>query len=635
MSLRCVVTGGAGVIGQRLVEMLRARGDRVRVVDLLAPPTGLDPEVDYVQGDLVDLGGRAISDFDPEVVFHLAAAFERSDEHPEFWRENAHHNVEVSRRVLEGATNSANLRRYVFASSYLIYDPELYLSPEPPSEPVTLREDAPIDPRNACGAAKLLHEKEIELASADPELSFSTISARIYRVYGQSSRDIISRWVRDSIRGIELNVYGVESFFDYVLADDVAEGLLRLGDVDLTGVVNLASGRSHRVQDVLECLQRHIPGLEIDGPHAAETYERSQASLHKLKEAIGWAPSTSLEQGVADLVRHERANLRDATVSRRVLPPRRANVMISSLSRKAGVVQAVRRAQEALNLHGTVWGADTDASAPARLLVDEFWHAPRLDDLDDDEIADVCRRNEIQLVIPTRDGELTRFAALRDRLATEGTTVPIGSPTSIATGDDKLEFAAVCQANGLAVVPTANLPSADLGDRLVVKPRRGAGSADIRLDLTLEEAREIVADRVDVVVQPYCRGTEYSVDLYIRLDGEPLGAVVRAREVVSSGESVVTRTADRPDIADLAMECARSIDVRGHALVQVIDADDGPLLLECNSRVGGASAAAWAAGLRSIDAMLLESLGEQPPPFRFSSSPLAMTRLPHDRFAWG
>ena len=287
MSRRCVVTGGAGVIGQRLVEMLRERGDEVRVVDLLAPPPGLDVDVDYVQGDLVELGGRVISDFDPELLFHLAAAFERSDEQPEFWRENAHHNVEASRHVLEGAASSPRLQRYVFASSYLIYDPDLYLSSEPPTGPVELREDSDQSPQRMRRGQAAPREGD-RAGRRGPAVGFDTVSARIYRVYGRSSRDVISRWVRDAVRGIGLNVYGVESFFDYVLADDVAEGLLRLGDARVTGVVNLASGRSSRVQDVIECLHRHFPELEIDGPHATET----------LRVQSGITPSTGGRHGV-------------------------------------------------------------------------------------------------------------------------------------------------------------------------------------------------------------------------------------------------------------------------------------------------------------------------------------------------
>jgi len=634
VSERCVVTGGTGVIGQCLVDLLVDRGSNVRVIDLLPPSPDLNETVDYVQGDLVDVGARAIADFDPTTVYHLAAAFERSDESPEFWRENAHHNVEVSRCVLEGATASGRLRRYVFASSYLIYHPDLYLSAEPPAIPVVLNEESPIAPRNVTGAAKLLHENEIVLAAEDARLDFSAVSARIYRVYGRSSRDVVSRWIRDALTGGEIDVFGAESLFDYVFADDVAEGLLRLGDSDVEGVVNLASGRSRRVQEVVDCIQTHVPTLKVNGPHPAEVYEASQASLYRLETATGWSPQTSLERGISELIRHERSNLDNQTVSRRVRPPRSANVLISSLSRKAGIVRAVRGAYASLNLIGSVWGTDTDPLAPARSIVDKFWHSPPLSDLTDEDFIEACELREIRLVVPTRDGELERFAHLRERLAAAGTFVAVGSSESIVLSTDKLRFAEFCSANGHPVVPTSDEIRPEFGECLAVKPRRSAGSIDLALDVSREQAVRLIQSRDDMVVQPMISGTEYSIDVYVRGDGEPLGAVVRRRTRVAAGEAVISSTVERADIREIAISCALALGVRGHAVLQVLDTDSGPLLLECNARVGGASAASWAAGLRSVDALLLEALGETPGPFRLGSMQLTMTRLPIDSYRW-
>ena len=40
-------------------------------------------------------------DFNPEVIIHLAAAFERSEETPEFWGVNWHDNMLVSHNVVD------------------------------------------------------------------------------------------------------------------------------------------------------------------------------------------------------------------------------------------------------------------------------------------------------------------------------------------------------------------------------------------------------------------------------------------------------------------------------------------------------------------------------------------------------
>jgi len=77
-----------------------------------------------------------------------------------------------------------------------------------------------------------------------------------------------------------------------------------------------------------------------------------------------------------------------------------------------------------------------------------------------------------------------------------------------------------------------------------------------------------------------------------------------------------------------------TIGIRGHAVVQILDDGDRLNVLECNSRVGGASSAAWLNGLRTIDAMLLESLGEAPPRLTPRSKGATVVRIPTDRVLW-
>ena len=138
----------------------------------------------------------------------------------------------------------ARLRRVVFASSYLIYDPALYNFAEVPAQPRSLRETDPILPRNLTGMAKLAHEIELRFLRTFRAAQFSTVIPRIYRGYGRNGRDIISRWVRMLLAGEEITVYGAESFFDYLYAADTAEGLLRLAAAKaVTGIINLGTGR--------------------------------------------------------------------------------------------------------------------------------------------------------------------------------------------------------------------------------------------------------------------------------------------------------------------------------------------------------------------------------------------------------
>jgi dihydroflavonol-4-reductase len=66
-----LVTGGSGFIGQHLVEALRARGQRVRVLDV-RPPAAANADVEYVHGSVLDGAAvdAALSGVDQ--VYHLA-----------------------------------------------------------------------------------------------------------------------------------------------------------------------------------------------------------------------------------------------------------------------------------------------------------------------------------------------------------------------------------------------------------------------------------------------------------------------------------------------------------------------------------------------------------------------------------
>jgi carbamoyl-phosphate synthase large subunit len=116
----------------------------------------------------------------------------------------------------------------VFASSYLIYDPGLYLFDQPREHAVRLKETDAIRPRNLTGVAKLAHETELRFLADHCNDRFTSVSARIFRGYGRGSRDIVSRWVRSALAGERLAVYQPEGMFDYVYAGDTAEGLIRL-----------------------------------------------------------------------------------------------------------------------------------------------------------------------------------------------------------------------------------------------------------------------------------------------------------------------------------------------------------------------------------------------------------------------
>jgi carbamoyl-phosphate synthase large subunit len=627
---RVFVSGGAGVIGLEMIPLLVERGAQVLVGDLKPRPSGFPDGVVYRQGDLNLMPQEELAAFAPEIFIHLAATFERSEESYGFWEENFWHNVRLSHHLMTLAKDLPSLKRVVFASSYLIYDPVRYQFAEPQAAPLPLTEADPILPRNLTGMAKLSHEIELRFLRQFRAAAFTTTCARIFRGYGRNSRDIISRWVRMLLAGERISVYRPEGLFDYVYARDSAEGLIRLAAADsVPEIVNLGTGRSRRVRDVLDVLATHFPDLTADEVEADIPYEASEADITLLRATLDWSPRFDLPEAIAEIVAHERA-----AAQRNSEPAAPAGaILITSAARKVPLVRAAIDAARRLNPALRLIAGDRDEAAATRHVADDFWAMPATGDADIEAILAGCRERGVRVILPTRDGELAFWARHRERFAQAGIDVIVSGPEAIDHCLDKLAFAAFGEARGLPFIPARLDLDALPGDRFVAKERYGAGSRAIGLDLDRAAARRHGEGLKDPIYQPYIEGEEISIDAWLDRSGAVKGVVLRRRDKVVDGESQVTTTFRDPAIEAKAAEILASLRLRGPVVMQALLGSDGALhVIECNSRFGGASTTAIAAGLDMLYWSLLEGFGAtaDAAPFHRRPGEIRQIRVPQD-----
>jgi carbamoyl-phosphate synthase large subunit len=312
---RVFVSGGAGVIGRELCSRLLSSGASVLVGDLKPCPPEWVGRLEYRQGDLNTLTQDEVAAFSPDLFIHLAATFERSAESWGFWDENFQHNVALSHHLMTLMRAAPSLERVVFASSYLIYDPDLYQFEQPRSVPVRLSELDPIRPRNLVGMAKLAHEMELRFLEGFSRTRFDSTCVRIFRGYGLGARDVIARWTQALVRGEPITVYQPEGRFDYIFARDTANGLLRLAEVDaLPSVVNLGTGRARTVAEVVRVLGDHFPDMVCVHEGASTLpYEASEADLSRFTALTRWSPEYDLERAIPEIIAYERGQLENGS----------------------------------------------------------------------------------------------------------------------------------------------------------------------------------------------------------------------------------------------------------------------------------------------------------------------------------
>jgi len=603
---RIFISGGNGVIGKELVSKLYSLGAIIFVGDLKPRPDYWPKDIIYCQGDLNYITKQELCYFKPEYFFHLAATFERSTETYGFWEENYHNNINLSNYLMSLLKDSEFLKRVVFASSYLIYNPDLYNFDKPAEQAYRIKESDNIYPRNLTGAAKLYHEIELGFLDDFKRKKFSSVFARIFRSYGKHSRDVISRLIRSLLRDETIEVYRREGMFDYIYAGEVTEGLIRLAEKkEVTGVVNLGNDNARRVDEVLKILNSHFPDMKTIEVEVDIPYEASQANMDYFYKMTGWKPKLQLEDTIPMLIEYEKNNpyYEESEVDK-------SNILITSISKKIPMINNIKKSSNKFGKNINIFGADINKNCIGRYFVYDFWEMPKTDDLSIDELIKFCKSKNITMIIPTRDGELLFWAKHKNRLSEENINVMISDYKVVEACIDKLLFFQKCKELGYSAISTFSTIEKVNSDNIVVKERFGAGSRKIGIGLNKNEAIERGKKMESPIFQPFIEGKEISVDMYISKTGEVKGVVTRRRDLVINGESQITTTFRNKELEEMCNDFAKDFKLYGHIVLQIMIDNKGKFnIIECNSRFGGASTISIASGLDSFYWFILESNG--------------------------
>jgi len=303
--MRSLVTGGAGFIGSNLVDALLARGDEVLVVDDLSTGRRSNLESALAAGaELVELDirdgeglGRLAAEKRPDRVFHLAAQIDvrKSLTDPFF---DAAVNVGGTANVLDAA-RAGECGRVVFVSTGgAIYG-------EGEGQQLPLSEDAPIAPLAAYGQSKFAAEGY--LALYERLYGLSGISLRLGNVYGPrqdplGEAGVIAIFCGVLREGGQPTVFGDGSQTrDYIYVGDVVAAALAAAESEVTGPINIGTGRETSVLDLVEAL-RTLGGrdnFEAElAPERPGEVQRITLDAGRAERELGWRPETGLEEGL-------------------------------------------------------------------------------------------------------------------------------------------------------------------------------------------------------------------------------------------------------------------------------------------------------------------------------------------------
>jgi len=291
-----LITGGAGFVGSHLAAALVADND-VRVLDDLSSgarehvPAGAE----LIEGDVRDPETVAAAMDGVDLVFHEAAlvSVEESIERPQASHRT---NVDATVEILERAREED--ARVVLASSAAVYG-------HPESVPVA--EGDPKEPTSPYGIDKLSVD---HYARRYRDLyGLETAPLRYFNVYGPRQNPeysaVVSVFFRQARDGGPVTVEGDgEQTRDFVHVSDVVRANLLAAATDRVGEpFNVGTGTSVTINELAETVIE-VTGSDAEIEHVDPRpgdIRHSEADISAAREALGYEPTVSLEEGLREL----------------------------------------------------------------------------------------------------------------------------------------------------------------------------------------------------------------------------------------------------------------------------------------------------------------------------------------------
>jgi UDP-glucose 4-epimerase len=318
--VRVLITGGAGFVGSHLAEQLLERGDQVHALDDLS--TGSMDNVRHLKGRpgfdyTIESASNApvvaeLVDW-ADIVYHLAAAVG-----VELIVESPVRTIETNVHCTEVVLSQANKKkRPVFlASTSEVYGKSSDL---PFSEEGDLVLGATSRGRWSYACSKAIDEflglaywKERGLPVVIGRL-FNTVGPRQTGRYGM----VVPNFVRQALAGQPITVYGdgdQRRCFCHV--DDVARALVGLMSTDEAygGVFNIGANEEVTILELAERVRRaagsesEIVKVPYDEAYEEgfEDMQRRIPDTSRLNGLIGWSPTRSLDEILADVLDYHR-----------------------------------------------------------------------------------------------------------------------------------------------------------------------------------------------------------------------------------------------------------------------------------------------------------------------------------------
>jgi nucleoside-diphosphate-sugar epimerase len=289
-----LTTGGAGFIGARLLEKAHPHHTLHNIVHTRPTAYGTDHPASLTDADAVK---QAVTATAPDAILHLAAAGVARG------KQDLGHMLSVNvlglQAMLEAAVTLPAPPHIVIAGSWFEYAP--VMAPRPLTEGDRLSAKLPYSASKIAAAIVAQHYTH--------RVPITVL--RVFSVYGvgEPLPRLAPYIVQQTLHGTPVDLTACEQVRDYLDADEVAVGFLRAAanpptDGELR-VLNLGTGHGITLQDFVAQIGTaltdagYTPRFNFGArPYREDEAMHAVADVTRLRETLGWVPTTTPATGI-------------------------------------------------------------------------------------------------------------------------------------------------------------------------------------------------------------------------------------------------------------------------------------------------------------------------------------------------
>ena len=291
------------------------------------------------------------------------------------------------------------------------------------------------------------------------------------------------------------------------------------------------------------------------------------------------------------------------------------HILFTGAGRRIELIQAFREAALVLNKNLKIYGSDMVLTAPSLAYCDFIRQTAAMRSPEYiNDLIEICKKDKIDLIIPTIDIDLLILSENKVRFENIGTRVLISSPDMIRVCRDKnntFDFFDKC---GLkAPVPVDDWHKYESCYPAFIKPKDGSSSINAFKANNAKELEHYAAQIENYIVQPFIEGREYTIDIFCDFNGRVISIVPRERIQVRAGEVLKTQIAMDEVMIGEAEKICKAFKPCGPITVQLIREKNSGIdhYIEINPRFGGGVPLSMKAGARSAESILKLLDGEK------------------------